>query len=151
VLGRDVYSEREKIAWSIVVATKGIAGFVDQLLNSDEYLNNFGYNTVPYQRRRVYTAGMRVNDPSTSNLPVTTLITFATGLSSNHLAKRGTYLQATREDGKSRRPISVCRYGTVYCSQNQPSSTGVSTEHRLFIKGASALVHQHVAAAHPGV
>ncbi|HEY9613877.1 phycobilisome rod-core linker polypeptide [Allocoleopsis sp.] len=53
VLGRDVYSEREKIAWSIVVATKGITGFVDQLLNSDEYLNNFGYNTVPYQRRRV--------------------------------------------------------------------------------------------------
>lgn len=53
VLGRDVYSEREKIAWSIVVATKGIQGFVDQLLNSDEYLNNFGYNTVPYQLRRV--------------------------------------------------------------------------------------------------
>lgn len=52
-LGRDVYSEREKIAWSIVVATKGLTGFVDQLLNSDEYLNTFGYNTVPYQRRRV--------------------------------------------------------------------------------------------------
>ncbi|BAZ03793.1 phycobilisome rod-core linker polypeptide [Calothrix sp. NIES-3974] len=53
VLGRDVYSEREKIAWSIVVATKGIKGFVDQLLDSDEYLENFGYSTVPYQRRRV--------------------------------------------------------------------------------------------------
>ncbi|MBE9168057.1 phycobilisome rod-core linker polypeptide [Pleurocapsales cyanobacterium LEGE 06147] len=53
VLGRDVYSEREKIAWSIVVATKGIEGFVDQLLNSDEYLENFGYDTVPYQRRRI--------------------------------------------------------------------------------------------------
>jgi phycobilisome rod-core linker protein len=53
VLGRDVYSEREKIAWSIVVATKGIRGFVDELLNSQEYLDNFGYNTVPYQRRRV--------------------------------------------------------------------------------------------------
>jgi phycobilisome rod-core linker protein len=52
VLGRDVYSQREKIAWSIVVATKGIKGFVDQLLNSDEYLENFGYDTVPYQRRR---------------------------------------------------------------------------------------------------
>ncbi len=52
VLGRDVYSEREKISWSIVVATKGIKGFVDQLLNSDEYLENFGYDTVPYQRRR---------------------------------------------------------------------------------------------------
>lgn len=52
VLGRDVYSEREKIAWSIVVATKGIQGFVDDLLNSEEYLTNFGYDTVPYQRRR---------------------------------------------------------------------------------------------------
>ncbi len=52
VFGRDVYSEREKIAWSIVVATKGIQGLVDQLLNSDEYLENFGYDTVPYQRRR---------------------------------------------------------------------------------------------------
>jgi phycobilisome rod-core linker protein len=53
VLGRDVYSEREKIAWSIVVATKGIRGFIDKLINSDEYLDNFGYDTVPYQRRRI--------------------------------------------------------------------------------------------------
>ena len=52
VLGRDVYNEREKIAWSIVVATKGIKGFVDTLLDSEEYLENFGYDTVPYQRRR---------------------------------------------------------------------------------------------------
>ncbi|MEO1298122.1 MAG: phycobilisome rod-core linker polypeptide [Cyanobacteria bacterium J06636_16] len=53
VLGRQVYNEREKIAWSIVVATKGIQGFVDELLDSEEYLENFGYDTVPYQRRRV--------------------------------------------------------------------------------------------------
>ena len=53
ILGRDVYNEREKIAWSIVVATKGIQGFVDELLDSEEYLTNFGYSTVPYQRRRV--------------------------------------------------------------------------------------------------
>ncbi|MBM0740682.1 phycobilisome rod-core linker polypeptide [Phormidium sp. CLA17] len=53
VLGRDVYSEREKIAWSIVVATKGIVGFIDKLLNSDEYLEAFGYDILPYQRRRV--------------------------------------------------------------------------------------------------
>lgn len=53
VLGRDVYNNREKIAWSIVVATKGIKGFIDDLLNSDEYLEAFGYDTVPYQRRRV--------------------------------------------------------------------------------------------------
>jgi phycobilisome rod-core linker protein len=53
VLGRDVYSEREKITWSIVVATKGIQGFVDQLLDSNEYMDSFGYDTVPYQRRRI--------------------------------------------------------------------------------------------------
>jgi phycobilisome rod-core linker protein len=53
VLGRDVYSQREKIAWSIVVATKGIKGFVDELLNSEEYLSAFGDSIVPYQRRRV--------------------------------------------------------------------------------------------------
>jgi len=53
VLGRDVFNEREKIAWSIKVATKGIEGFVDELLDSDEYMENFGYDVVPYQRRRV--------------------------------------------------------------------------------------------------
>jgi phycobilisome rod-core linker protein len=32
--------------------TKGVKGFVDELLNSAEYLENFGENTVPYHRRR---------------------------------------------------------------------------------------------------
>ncbi len=53
ILGRNVYNEREKMAWSIAIATKGIPGFINDLLNSDEYLDNFGYNTVPYQRRRM--------------------------------------------------------------------------------------------------
>lgn len=63
ILGRDVYNEREKIAWSIVVATKGIQGLVDQLLNSDEYLENFGYDTVPYQRRRTLASRERGEIP----------------------------------------------------------------------------------------
>jgi phycobilisome rod-core linker protein len=53
VLGRKVYSNAEKIAWSAVVMTKGVKGFVDELLNSDEYIENFGDNTVPYHRRRI--------------------------------------------------------------------------------------------------
>jgi phycobilisome rod-core linker protein len=53
ILGRNVYSEREKMAWSIVIATKGIQHFIDELLNSDEYLDNFGFSSVPYQRRRI--------------------------------------------------------------------------------------------------
>jgi phycobilisome rod-core linker protein len=52
VLGRAVYSEQEKIAWSAIVMSKGVQGFVDDLLNSEEYLENFGESTVPYQRRR---------------------------------------------------------------------------------------------------
>ena len=52
LLGREVYSEREKLSWSIVLATQGLRGFVDTLLDSDEYLDNFGEDTVPYQRRR---------------------------------------------------------------------------------------------------
>jgi phycobilisome rod-core linker protein len=53
ILGREVYSDREKIAWSIVLATKGLPGFIDDLLNSQEYSSNFGEDTVPYQRRRI--------------------------------------------------------------------------------------------------
>jgi phycobilisome rod-core linker protein len=53
ILGRDIYGSREELAWSIVIATKGLQGFVDELLNSEEYLNNFGDDTVPYQRRRI--------------------------------------------------------------------------------------------------
>jgi phycobilisome rod-core linker protein len=52
VLGRKVYGQAEKIAWSAIVMTKGVKGFVDDLLNSEEYITNFGENTVPYHRRR---------------------------------------------------------------------------------------------------
>lgn len=53
ILGRRIYNNREVLAWSIVLATKGLQGFVDALLNSEEYLNQFGDETVPYQRRRI--------------------------------------------------------------------------------------------------
>jgi phycobilisome rod-core linker protein len=57
VLGRNVYNDAEKIAWSIVIATKGRGGFINDLLNSDEYLENFGDSIVPFQRRRVLPSG----------------------------------------------------------------------------------------------
>jgi phycobilisome rod-core linker protein len=53
LLGREVYNDREKMAWSVVLATKGLENFINELLESEEYLSNFGINTVPYQRRRV--------------------------------------------------------------------------------------------------
>nr|QCI09044.1 gbilisome rod-core linker polypeptide [Inkyuleea mariana] len=53
VLGRDIYNEREKLAFAVIIGSKGLEHFIDLLLNSDEYAENFGDNTVPYQRRRL--------------------------------------------------------------------------------------------------
>lgn len=53
LLGRNVYDDKETLAWSIVLATKGVEGLVDALMSSEEYVTNFGDRTVPYQRRRV--------------------------------------------------------------------------------------------------
>lgn len=53
VLGRSVYNDQEKFAWSIVLATKGLKGFIDDLLATEEYLTQFGDSTVPFQRRRI--------------------------------------------------------------------------------------------------
>jgi phycobilisome rod-core linker protein len=51
-LGRATYGKDEQIAWSIVIATRGLNGFIDALVDSDEYRQSFGDNVIPYQRRR---------------------------------------------------------------------------------------------------
>ena len=53
LLGRKTSGKSEEISWSIVIATKGVIGMVDALLDSEEYLDAFGYDSVPYQRNRV--------------------------------------------------------------------------------------------------
>ena len=53
VLGRQVYSNAERLRWSIVIAEQGFPAFVDQVLDSDEYLSNFGLDLIPSQRSRV--------------------------------------------------------------------------------------------------
>lgn len=52
LLGRASYGREEQISWSIVIATQGLHGFVDAVIDSDEYRQNFGDAIVPYQRRR---------------------------------------------------------------------------------------------------
>lgn len=64
LLGRDAYNARETQAWSIVLATKGLGGFIDALLDSDEYLKAFGDDTVPYQRRRILPQRAKGNLPA---------------------------------------------------------------------------------------
>lgn len=53
LLGRAPYSQDEKIAWSVKIGTLGFHGFVDALIDSDEYTQAFGDFTVPYQRKRM--------------------------------------------------------------------------------------------------
>nr|AOM64554.1 phycobilisome rod-core linker protein [Riquetophycus sp.] len=53
VLGRDIYNDRERLAFAVVIGSQGLETFVNLLLNSDEYQDNFGDNMVPYQRRRI--------------------------------------------------------------------------------------------------
>ena len=53
LLGRTAYNKDEEIAWSIKTATQGFYGFVDALIDSDDYTDAFGDNTVPYQRKRM--------------------------------------------------------------------------------------------------
>lgn len=52
-LGRAPYNKDEEIAWSIKIGTLGFYGFVDALIDSEEYTNAFGDFTVPYQRKRM--------------------------------------------------------------------------------------------------
>ena len=51
-LGRATYNKDEQISWSIVIATRGLTGFIDAIVDSDEYRQNFGDDIIPYQRRR---------------------------------------------------------------------------------------------------
>lgn len=51
-LGRSSYNKDEEIAWSIKMGTVGFSGFIDALLDSEEYTLAFGDFTVPYQQRR---------------------------------------------------------------------------------------------------
>ncbi len=53
LLGRASYNKDEEIAWSIKIGTAGFYGFVDALIDSDEYSEAFGDFTVPYQRKRM--------------------------------------------------------------------------------------------------
>ncbi|PIG95109.1 phycobilisome rod-core linker polypeptide [Gloeocapsopsis sp. IPPAS B-1203] len=51
-LGRASYGKDEQISWSIVIATRGLNGFIDAVVDGEEYRQNFGDDVVPYQRRR---------------------------------------------------------------------------------------------------
>lgn len=73
VLGRDIYNEREKYAFSVIIGSKGLESFIDLLLNSDEYMQNFGDSTVPYQRRRVIAQRSKGEIPFNLKTPRTSL------------------------------------------------------------------------------
>jgi phycobilisome rod-core linker protein len=50
-LGREPYSKQETIKWAIVIGEKGYHAFIDAVVDSPEYVEAFGTDTLPYQRR----------------------------------------------------------------------------------------------------
>ncbi|GAP95397.1 phycobilisome rod-core linker polypeptide [Leptolyngbya sp. NIES-2104] len=62
-LGRASYGRDEQIAKSIVIATKGLHGFIDELVDGEEYRENFGDDIVPYQRRRLEGRPFNLTNP----------------------------------------------------------------------------------------
>jgi phycobilisome rod-core linker protein len=61
VLGRPVHGQQERIALSILLAQQGVGGLADHLLDSQEYRDAFGDDTIPHQRSRVL-PGRRLGD-----------------------------------------------------------------------------------------
>lgn len=62
-LGRASYGKNEEIAWSIVIASKGLHGFIDAIVDGEEYTTNFGDTIVPYQRRRMEARPFNLANP----------------------------------------------------------------------------------------
>ncbi len=63
ILGRGTYNQDERIAYSIIIGTQGLDGFIDALVDGDEYIMAFGDDTVPYQRRRLSEAPANLLNP----------------------------------------------------------------------------------------
>ncbi|NJN07436.1 MAG: photosystem I reaction center subunit XI [Richelia sp. SL_2_1] len=50
LLGRPTYGRQEMNRYYDICATKGFYALIDEILNSAEYIEAFGENTVPYER-----------------------------------------------------------------------------------------------------
>ena len=53
VLGRPVHGDAERRSWAVLIGEKGFTNFVDKILESNEYMESFGYDLVPQQRSRI--------------------------------------------------------------------------------------------------
>ena len=53
MLGRPVYNSEEVFSWSIVIAGQGFAKFIDLILDGSEYMDRFGYDSMPLQINRL--------------------------------------------------------------------------------------------------
>ena len=91
-LGRSSYGKDEQIAWSIVIATKGLHGFIDTVVDGDEYRQAFGSDIVPYQRRRMEGRPFNLSNPRYSDF-------WRNRLLERELATRSYYQVRTYQSG----------------------------------------------------
>ncbi|MEM9155579.1 MAG: phycobilisome rod-core linker polypeptide [Cyanobacteria bacterium P01_F01_bin.33] len=126
ILGRDIYNEKEKLAWSIVLATKGLEGFINALLDSEEYLENFNLDTVPFQRRRI------LPQRSSGELPFERWHRY----DANHLKQ----LEALGNNFSDSQPAIFGVPGIRWAWQRAPFSPGVRAAGAIFARSGGALV-----------
>jgi phycobilisome rod-core linker protein len=120
LLGRAPYNQDEEIAWSIKIGTLGTHGFIDALLDSEEYNEAFGDYTVPYQRKRMEGRPFNLVTPATAKISGNKLARLQpTGA----LRWRRYTLASTRKATTRRRPSQVPRYGVCRHTKAQLRST----------------------------
>jgi hypothetical protein len=103
VLGRDVYSDREKIAWSIVVATKGPQGFIVRLR----------YNTLP-TAPNFASACWRGHTFQPENASLQRVPPLAAWLPANDLADKCSPFCSSRAASEGWRSVELFEYGSQY-------------------------------------
>jgi len=69
VLGRPIYGLDEVNSWSIVIAEQGFPAFVDDILESSEYLDKFGIDGIPEQVNRILPGRSQGEMPIYQRLP----------------------------------------------------------------------------------
>ena len=68
-LGRRTYGESEELSYSIIIADRGFKCFIDLILNSDEFMEKFGYWRIPEQTNRQLPGNERGEKPLYQTLP----------------------------------------------------------------------------------
>ena len=100
-LGRYTYSDSEVRSYAVKIAEIGFSNYVDYLLESEEYMNKFGYDRVPSQTNR------RITGRATGEIPVYQALPRYGEIWRDTLIKKGLMMSIEEHLNYSSRKIGV--------------------------------------------